>query len=71
MKWVSFLVMGIGCSIVYEILVGLVVMAIEKAIGYLPILEALQHACAITFGFVTSYTLWPPGKKAEELEKKS
>ena len=66
MKWlISFLVMGIICSVVYEIIFGLAIMQIEKAVGYHPVLEALQHACAIAIGFFTSYKLWPPkGKRS-------
>ena len=72
MKWlISFLVVGLICTVVYELLIGLVlVMVIERYLGYTTVLEALQHACAIALGFLTSYKLYPPEKKQDDTEKK-
>ena len=66
MKWfLSFIVMGIFCTVIYMVILGFIVMGIDKAIGgHSLILEAVQKAAAIVLGFYSSYKFWPPKKTA-------
>jgi hypothetical protein len=64
--------MGIGWSLVYLVIFGLILMGIEKTIGgYLVILEAIQKACALACGFYTSYKLYPLKRQGTNTEHPS
>ena len=67
--FVRFIIMGVGWSLGYLIIFGLILMVIEKVIGgYSIILEAIQKACAVACGFYTSYKLYYPKRQSKNTE---
>jgi hypothetical protein len=66
---VRFIIWGIGWSLVYLVIFGLILIGIEKAIGgYSVVFEAIQKAIAIALGFYTSYKLCPLKKQDTKTE---
>ena len=69
---VRFIIWGIGWSLVYLVVFGLILMGIEKAIGgYSVVLEAIQKTLAIALGFYTSYKLYPLKRQDTKTEHQS
>lgn len=68
--WARFLIVGLIYAILFDLLLGFVlVMIVEKYIGYTTVLEALQHSCALALGLLLSYKMYPPGYKGKDKEE--